>query len=79
MQGYTAHCNLGTTIRGTAFLSRDGIILENIVRTPTGRAIAATYRGVLLLDVYAPSGTSQKAEREQFYNLELPTLLRTDV
>jgi exonuclease III len=58
MQGYKAHCNLGTTMRGTVFLTRDGINLENIVRTPTGRAIAATYQGVLLLNVYAPSGTS---------------------
>jgi exonuclease III len=81
MQGYMAHCNLGTTMRGTAFLSRNGINLKNIVRMPTGRAIAASYQGVLLLNIHihAPSSTSQKAEREQFYNLELPTLLRIDV
>ena len=66
-------------MRGTAILAREGITLDDIVRAPSGRAIAAVYQGILLLNVYAPSGTSRKAEREEFYNLVLPPLFRNDV
>jgi len=77
--GYVAHCNIGTEMRGTAMLVRENITLDNIVRAPSGRAMAAVFLGILLLNVYAPSGTSRKAEREEFYNLDLPPLLRSDV
>jgi hypothetical protein len=66
-------------MRGTAFLVRDGIQLEHVEKLPSGRAIAAVYRGMLLVNVYAPSGTSRRAEREAFYNLELAALLRNEV
>ena len=46
--GYIAHCNLGTEIRGTAILAREGITLDDIMRAPSGRAIAAVYQGILL-------------------------------
>jgi exonuclease III len=78
MQGYTSYCNIGTTMRGTAILAREGLHLENVAAAPTGRAIVATFRGLLLLNIYAPSETSKKGERDQLFNLELPTLLRTD-
>ena len=51
--GYIVHCNLGTEMRGTAILAREGITLD-IVTAPSGRAIAAVYQGILLLSVYAP-------------------------
>jgi exonuclease III len=51
---------------GTAFLAREGIQLDHIAASPTGRVMAATFQGVLLLNVYAPSGTTMRAEREKF-------------
>ena len=42
---------------------------------PSGRAIAAKFREVWLIDIYAPSGTAQKLECERFYNSELAYLL----
>jgi hypothetical protein len=37
--------------------------------------MAATYRGLLLVIIYAPSGTAKRTEREHFYNTALPKLL----
>lgn len=47
----------------------------NILKLPTGRSIAAEYKGIYLVDKYAPSGTARRTEREYFYNTELPQLL----
>ena len=38
--------------------------------------MAAEYRGIWLVKVYASSGTTKQQERERFYNNELPYLLR---
>jgi hypothetical protein len=40
--------------------------------------MAVTLRDVLIINIYAPSGTSKRHEREQFFNSELTYLLRTD-
>jgi exonuclease III len=77
-RGYVAHVNIGMEMRGTAILVKEGMQLEWAERTPTGRAIATMYRDTLIVNVYAPSGTSQHAAREAFYNLELPPLLRPE-
>jgi exonuclease III len=76
--GYTVYQNISATMRGTAFLTREGIQLDNIAASPTGRVMAPTFQGVLLLNVYAPSGTTMRTEREHFFNSELPMLMRTD-
>jgi exonuclease III len=76
--GYTVYQNIGATMRGTAFLTREGIQLDNIAASPTRRVMAATFHGVLLLNVYSPSGTTMRTEREHFFNSELPMLMRTD-
>ena len=78
IQGYTTYHNVGASMRGTALLARKGIQIDSIVVSPTGRAMAASFQGVLLISVYAPSGTAMRAEREQFFNSELPPLLRAD-
>jgi exonuclease III len=75
--GFTAHINLGKAMRGTGFLVRDGLHLEQVVASPSGRALVAQFRGIKLLNVYASSGTSKKAERDKFYNLELPPLWKS--
>jgi exonuclease III len=63
-------------MRGTAILAKDGITLTNVTKLPSGRAIAAEYRGTLLINIYAPSGTAKRHEREYFFNNELPYLLQ---
>jgi exonuclease III len=74
-RGYTIHHNIGPDRRGTALVAKQHCHLTNVVRTPSGRAVAATFNGTRIINVYAPSGTAKRAERECFYNQELATLL----
>jgi exonuclease III len=59
--GYTSYHNIGATMRDTSFLAREGIQLDHIAASPTGRVMAATFQCVLLLNVHAPSGTTMRA------------------
>jgi hypothetical protein len=72
--GYDTHVNLGTTIRGLAILTRNVSGLRNIQTIPSGRAMAANLGELRLLNIYAPSGTANRGERERFYNRELTPL-----
>ena len=74
-QGYTTQYNIGANRRGTAIVAWDGINLENIIMSPSGRAMAATFREIWIIIVYAPSGTAMKQKQEHFFNSELPYLL----
>ena len=76
IRGYKAHINVGIHKRGTAILTREQIALFSITRLPSGRRIAACYRGVWFVNLYAPSGTANIQEREDFHNVELVYLLR---
>jgi len=71
---YNTHINIGASIRGTAVLARSTLHLTNITNLPSGRAIAADYKGIGLITVYAPSGTARRVDGEQFYISELPYL-----
>jgi exonuclease III len=53
-QGYTIHYNIGTSRRGTAILTRETIVVTNLFRIPSGRAIAASLGTLLIVNVYAP-------------------------
>jgi exonuclease III len=75
LNGYTVHYNIGTSQRGTAIVARDNIELSNI-RMPSGRAIVAQFKGIWLVNIYAPSGAAKRNEREQFFNTELTYILR---
>jgi exonuclease III len=48
--------------------SRKNFPLTDIDLLPTGRATAAVFSGIRLINVYAPSGTTRRMERESFYN-----------
>jgi len=61
---------------GTAIVRRDEIQLVKNSKLQSGRAIAAKFREVRIINTYAPSGTARRQEREQFYNSELAYLLR---
>jgi exonuclease III len=71
-QGYTIHHNIGISRRGAAILTRDSMVVTTISRIPSGRAIAATLGTLLIINVYAPSGTAKRSEREAFFNNDLP-------
>jgi exonuclease III len=60
---------------GTAILARHDFPLNNVTKLPSGRAIAAEYNGIRFINVYAPSDSAKGADREQFFNLQLPELL----
>jgi exonuclease III len=75
ISGYLTHINVGTEMWGTAILSRNDISLTNIATLPSGRAIAADFNGIRIINIYAPSGTARRKEREDFFNLKLPELL----
>ena len=73
---YKTCTNVWTAGRGSAMVTRNEITFTNITRLPSGRRITSEYRGIWLVNVYAPSGTAKRQERELFYNNELPYLLR---
>jgi len=71
-RGYTTQYNNGVNRRGSAIVARDGIYLVNSIMIPSGRARAAKFREVWVINVYAPCGTAMKHEREWFFNSDLP-------
>ena len=71
------HHNIGTSMRDTAVVTKNGITLNNVSKLPSGRTVAAEYRGTWLINLYAPSGTARRHKREKFYNNELTYLLRS--
>lgn len=68
--------NACTTQRGTAIITRDTIQLDKVDMLPSGRGIAAWYGSVYCVNIYAPSGPCRRSEREEFFNTEVPYLLR---
>ena len=42
--------------------------------SPSGRFMTAKFREIWIINVYAPSGTAMKQERERFFNIELSYL-----
>jgi len=49
VRGYATHFNIGTSMRGMAILARNEIILTNIIKVPSGRAMAAAYNILLIM------------------------------
>ena len=76
MSGYDIYYNIGPDMRGTATVARNDIVLMNINKLPSGRAIAAECKGLYIVNIYCPSGTAKRTEREYFYNAEVPQLLQ---
>jgi exonuclease III len=72
--GYTAHVNVGTEQRGTAILIRNHLTMDRINVLQSGRGRAGYYQGTNIVNIYAPSGAEPSAEREEFFNVELPYL-----
>jgi exonuclease III len=74
---YKAFHNVGTNLRGTALVTKSEHQLDNIARTPSGRAMAANINNTRIINIYAPSGTARKTDRERFFNEELAELMYT--
>ena len=72
---YTVHMNIGTDRRGTAVLAKDGLALLNVQRLPSGRRMSASFHGIFIVNIYAPSGAERRQEREAFYNTEVVQLI----
>ena len=75
--GYISYSNIGPDMRGTAIMARRNLPITHIERLPSGRAIAVENYGLRIVNVYAPSGTAKRTDRERFYNVELPVLFST--
>jgi exonuclease III len=52
--GYSAVYNIGPAMRGTALLAKNEYHLHHIARLPSGRATAASYNDIRIINVYAP-------------------------
>jgi exonuclease III len=50
---YNTHINVGTENRGTAILAKEGLILTNTTRLPTGRGMAVRFEGIQIINIYA--------------------------
>jgi exonuclease III len=56
---------------------REGVTITDIKRIPSGRGITLHHNGIQIINIYAPSGTEKRNEREDFFNMELPHILPT--
>jgi hypothetical protein len=65
--GYTKHLNIGDTGRGTVVLAKEDIDWTTVTSLPSCRRVAAVYASVSDVNLYAPSGTSERQVRENFY------------
>ena len=77
MPGYDVYYNIGSDMRGIAIVARNDIMLRNINKLPSGRAIAAECKGLYIVNIRTPSEMAKRTERENFYYAEVPHLLQT--
>jgi len=75
VKGYQSIVNFGTLRRGTAIIHKLHLKLHRLQRIPTGRGIAAYLGSTCLVNIYAPSGNANRAEREDFFNTEVVELI----
>ncbi|KAJ4444820.1 hypothetical protein ANN_06617 [Periplaneta americana] len=68
--------NTGDENRGTAVIYRYGLAVDAIEKHPSGRVISMKVNNIQVLNVYLPSGTNHRQERESFLSKELPFFLR---
>lgn len=76
LPGYVTYTKVGTSMRGTAFVTRNELQVTNITKLLSGRGMAADCVGITLINIYASSGTAKKVERENFFTADLAYLLR---
>jgi exonuclease III len=74
-RGYQITANVRTTGRGTAIVHKLNIQFQRIERIPSERGIAAYLNDTSSVNIYAPSGSAKRAEREEFFNSYIMGLL----
>lgn len=75
--GYTAEINTDYKTRGTAILLKNHIQYNTVKMTSDFRGISLIVNDVTFINVYAPSGTNKRKEREHFFAAETTLLLNT--
>ncbi|KAJ4447707.1 hypothetical protein ANN_09715 [Periplaneta americana] len=74
---YAYITNPGDAQRGTAIIYRSSLEIEQYDTHSSGRAISVLFtNGTLVVNLYLPSGTNKRTERENFIITELPFFLR---
>jgi exonuclease III len=63
ISGYNTILNIGSEMRGTGLMIKNGLHATGIQRLPTGRGIACKINGIHMVNIYAPSGAEQRKER----------------
>jgi exonuclease III len=72
--GYISYTNGSSEMRGTAIIAGQELQITHIDKIPSGRATAVVFCGIRIKNVYEPSGTAKRTERERFFNAKLPVL-----
>lgn len=73
--GYNAVINAGCERDlGTAILFKEGIIVKNVEKLPNNRGIACTVHNTRIVNIYAPSGSSKRRHRAEFFKYEIVPL-----
>lgn len=76
LPGYTVISNVDHTRRGTAIALKEHMHFSNVEKSLDGRLIALQVQNTTLCNVYAPSGTALRSERERFFSNTLAYYLR---
>ena len=76
LPGYNVVCNVDQARRGTAIALKEHIKFSHVEKSLDGRLIALRVNNVTLCNVYAPSGTALRAQRERFFNTTIAYYLR---
>jgi len=66
-KGYQTIDNIRASGRGTAIIAKVDLQLHRIRRLPSDRELVAYYNNICLLNIYAPSGTANRDERERHF------------
>jgi exonuclease III len=70
--GYNIYHNIGSTKRGTAIMAKTEYNFTHVTKLPSGRALTDNLDRTRFKNMYAPSGTAKRTERERFFTTELP-------
>lgn len=76
LPGYNVVCNVDQARRGTAIALKDHIQFSHLESSLYGRHIAVKVQNTALCNIYAPSGTTFRAERLRFFNGTIACYLR---
>ncbi|XP_058456401.1 uncharacterized protein LOC131433815 [Malaya genurostris] len=76
LPGYNVICNVDHAKRGTAIALKEHIQFSNVEKSLDSRLTSLRINNTTLCNIYAPSGTAMRAERERFYNNTLAYYLR---